>query len=273
VPAGVKTERTPDVGIVPLPSDLPAPLARHFRSTLGEHAPKIETAIWWGTARMRLGRVWLPLRFQTAAVPGRAFTRRMQLTWFSLPVLKGSDTSVDGEGALTIGSVTTCGIEIDQGENLALWAEALLTPTVLLSDPRLRWEAVGSTAARLIVPFGFASDQLLFRIDPQTGRIRQVSAERYRQPDQPKEGWSGEYGGYKPFHGVTIPTELAVTWDRDGRPWSYWRIEGMEFNVRLRDVLPIPSPGPVGSKAASSQQHLFQSAARRRLNLRAITHA
>jgi hypothetical protein len=34
--------------------------------------------------------------------------------------------------------MTTRGIEINQGENLALWAEALLTPTALIADTHLR---------------------------------------------------------------------------------------------------------------------------------------
>jgi hypothetical protein len=232
------SEKTRDAGTVTLPPNLPSPIARHFRATLGEQPIRIETAVVWGTARMWVAGLWLPLRFQTICVPGRQFTRHMQITWFGRPMLAGSDTYAHGEGTLIIGKTVTRGPEIAQGENLSLWAEALLTPTILLTDPRLRWEPTDDLAARLIVPFGAETDQLLFRVDPQTGLICQMTAERYRRPGEPKQTWRGEYAGYQDFHGVIIPTQLSVMWARDRRPWSHWTIEGIEYNVDATNLLP-----------------------------------
>jgi hypothetical protein len=232
------SEKTCIAGTVAVPTDLPTPVAQHFRATLGERPPKIETAVLWGTARMRFAGLWVPLRFQTICVPGRQFARRMEITWFGLPMLAGSDTYGDGEGTLTIGKTAIRGPEIAHGENLVMWAEALLTPTILVADPRLRWEPVDDSATRLFVPFGDEIDQLLFHVNPQTGLIDRVTAERYRRPGQPKAAWKGEYAHYKAFHGVNIPTRLTVTWQRDGHPWSHWNIEGVEYNVDVKKLFP-----------------------------------
>lgn len=98
-----------EVGTVALPDDLPAPIARHFRATLGERPPRVETAVTWGTARMRVGGVWLPARVATSYVAGWRFARRVEITWFGLPLLRGFDTYADGVGALTIGGSTPRG--------------------------------------------------------------------------------------------------------------------------------------------------------------------
>lgn len=48
------SERTPEMDTAELPASLPEPVRRHFQSTLGEKAPRIETAVVWG--RADLGR-------------------------------------------------------------------------------------------------------------------------------------------------------------------------------------------------------------------------
>jgi hypothetical protein len=193
---------------------------------------------------MRLGPLWLPLRFQMIAIPGQAFVRRMQITWFALLVFKGVDTYINSEGEMKVGNTVVCGPEIDQGANLALWAEALSTPSALVADPRVRWEPIDDRTARLIVPCGSGSDHLLVHFDPQTGLIRETTADRFRTPGQPKEPWKVELGDYKTVHGACIATKVAITWERDGRPWSVWSVwsvEGVEYNVDVAGLLRAPA--------------------------------
>jgi len=244
-------EATRDLGTVAPPRDLPAPIRKHIEVTCGDRPPRIATAAAWGTARMRVGPVWLPLRFRTYFVAGRHFARHMEVTWFGMPVFRGLDTYLNGEGAMTIGNTKIRGPEIDQAANLALWAEATLLPTALVADPRARWEPVDDMTARLIVPFGVGSDRLLFRVDPRSGLVREVAGDRYRGPGKPKEPWKGECSDYKVFHDVAIPTRLAATWERDGRPWSYWTIQGIEYNVDVIGELPMPAEDVEALKMAA----------------------
>src|SRR5215208_8098193 len=46
-------ERTPALGTADLPSDLPEPVRRHFRATLGAQVPRIGSAVVWGRAEDR----------------------------------------------------------------------------------------------------------------------------------------------------------------------------------------------------------------------------
>jgi len=36
---------------------------------------------------------------------------------------------------------------------------------------------------------------------------------------------------------MTIPARSAITWEKQGKPWSYWDITGVAWNVDLSSVL------------------------------------
>jgi hypothetical protein len=35
-----------------------------------------------------------------------------------------------------------------------------------------------------------------------------------------------------------IPTRSAVTWEDEGSPWSFWTIEGIEYNIDVSEKIP-----------------------------------
>ena len=123
------------------------------------------------------------------------------------------------------------GEQIDQGANLIIWAEGLMMPSLLATDPRIRWEPMDDVTARLIVPLGEGHDEMTVHFDPQTGLISQMRAMRYRTPTGPKEPWHGDDLDWRPFAQGLFPSRFAITWENDGSPWSYWNIEGVEWNV------------------------------------------
>ncbi len=125
----------------------------------------------------------MPVRFKTNYLPGQAFYRYMEVTCFGKPILKGHDTYINGEGALKIEGILKMretGEKIDQGQNLALWGEAVFTPSVFVTDKRASWESVDKDTTRLVVPFGEQTDSLLFEFDAKTHLITQISALRYK---------------------------------------------------------------------------------------------
>ncbi len=233
-------DRTKDAGAVELPSNLPEPVRRYFEAAMGTHVPKIESAVVWGKAKLRINGIWMPVRFKTYYLPGRAFYRYMEVTWFGRPILKGHDTYINGEGAMKIEGVLNMretGEKIDQGQNLALWGEAVFTPSVFVTDKRASWESVDKDTTRLVVPFGEKTDSLLFEFDAKTHLITQISALRYKGQGDDKTPWLIEITEWKRFHSFKIPARFSVTWEDEGSPWSYWTVEGVEYNVDTTEMI------------------------------------
>lgn len=74
------------------------------------------------------------------------------------------------------------GEKLDQAANIGVWAElAALAPSVLLTDRRLRGQAVDDHTATLVVPLGDdASGNFLVRVEPAPGQTAWPEAMCYR---------------------------------------------------------------------------------------------
>jgi hypothetical protein len=235
-------EKTRDLGAVEMPTGLPAPLQRYLAAALGSRVPRIESAVLWGRGRLKIKGLWLPVRFRAYYLPGRAFYRLMEITWFGFPILKGVDSYIDGHGGLKITGLLDLeetGEKIDQAQNLVLWGEAIWTPSLYFTDPRLRWEAVDEKTARLIVPFGEGEEVFLVKFDPQTGLIREMSAPRFRGQEEAKTSWRVECLDWKPSHGLKVPTRVIGHWADENGPYVVMSVEGLEYNVDVSEVLPL----------------------------------
>ena len=234
-------EKTRDLGTVELSSGLPEPVWRYFEAALDGQAPKIESAVLWGRGRLKIKGLWLPVRFKAYYLPGQAFYRLMEITWFGLPILKGVDSYIDCQCGLKITGLINLletGEKIDQAQNLILWGEAIWTPSVYLTDPRVRWEAVDEATARLVVPFDGREEAFLVRFDPQTAMIREMSAERYRGQEEAKTPWRVECLDWKPFQGVRVPTRVVGTWEDEKSTYVLLAVEGVEYNVDVSEKIP-----------------------------------
>jgi hypothetical protein len=162
--------------------------------------------------------------------------------WFGLPLLRGVDDYVDGHGRMRIGRSTVAGPEIDQGENLFLWAELVLVPSVLATRPGVRWEPIDRDSARLRVPFGDGEDELTFRFDRDTGLVGHCEAMRYRSPGGPKVGWHICYEQWRSFPAGTYPTRITVRWADQLRPWFELDVDGVALNVPVSPDLASAAP-------------------------------
>jgi hypothetical protein len=131
-----------DLGEVDLPPDLPEPVRRHYLASVGSsRVPVVETFALWGRARMKRDPLpWMPVTFWSEHRVGWSGLQLLGVTWFGIPVLRGRDFYSSGRGEMEIGRQRVSGPEIDQGENLFLWAEVALVPSVLVSRPGVRWE-------------------------------------------------------------------------------------------------------------------------------------
>jgi hypothetical protein len=230
------TGKSQTLGGVRIPDKLPAPVRRYLQVALGDHARRIESAVFWGRAQANFG-VWMPMRFQLYHRVGYDFRREMQITWFGFPVLKALDQYVNGQGMTGLVGKADTGERVDQGSNMILFAEAPLYPAIFVTDPRIRWVAIDETSAQMFFPFGAEEDAMTVYFDPQTALITKMTALRYFGANGEKEPWRVDFLTWQQVDGMTIPERSAITWEKQGKPWSYWDITGVAWNVDLTTVL------------------------------------
>ncbi len=229
-------DKMQDSGAVEVPPDLPEPVLRYYEGAAGSQVPVIKSAVVWGKAKLRINGIWMPVRFKAYYLPGQAFLRYLEVTWFGKTILRVSDSYLNGQGAMKIEGLLNMretGEKIDQGQNLAMWGEAVFMPSGFITDTRTRWTAVDNKTARLMVPYGEQNDSLDFKFDPKTGLITQISALRYKGQNQEKTPWLIDITEWMTSNYVKIPSRFTVTWEDEGSPWSYWTVEDVGYNIDI----------------------------------------
>lgn len=221
----------------PMQPGLPEPVRRHFVETIGEAPPAIASAVVWGRGRASIRGVWVPLRFKTWYRAGEAYSRRMEVTWFQRPVMRGIDSWIDGAGLFEMGEKVETGDRVDQGQLLTLWADMVWLPSVYVHNPHIRWLPVDDHTSRLVVPYKDAAESLDVHFDPLTRRMTHISALRFADDSPDKEPWRVDLLDWKEFNGLLIPYKTDVAWGQPGAPWAYWTVDGIAYNVDVNEQL------------------------------------
>mgnify|MGYP005834550569 FL=1 len=232
-------ERTPALHTVAPPADLPAPVARYFRAIIGDRIPVVDSAVLTGSVTLRLGGFRFNGRFRFVHAAGRAYRHYIEATIFGIPVMRVNERYLDGKARMELPfGVFEDDPKLAQAANLGLWAESVWLPSIFITDPRVRWEAVDDATARLIVPFGAETDSLTVRFDPDTGLLRDMEAMRYRDVrDAAKIRWVVQVLGWATFNGVRVPSPASVTWMDQGKPWVVWTVEDVVYNVDVSEYV------------------------------------
>lgn len=229
----------PPLEFAPLPDDLPPPVMRFYKTISGDQVPVVRTAIISGRGTLRFGGITFPARFRFTYEAGRNYHHNLEATIFGLPILKADESYVDGAGRMVLPfGVTENEPKVDMAANLGLWGEAVWIPSILVTDPRVRWEPIDDNTARLVVPFGEQEDSFVVTFDPQTGLMDNAVAQRYREAaDEEKIPWRLEPQGWERFNSVLIPTPAGVTWMDEGTPWAVFSLEEVIYNVPVSPPL------------------------------------
>ena len=236
-------DESADLGTIPLPTDLPAPVYRHFQIVFGDEVPVVKTAVIQGRPRVRINGIWLPVRYTSYFNAGYDYQRDMEVTIYGVSIGGGYERYAEGTASAEIfGQVEPGGKKLDQAANLAVWAEGFWTPSIFITDERIRWEPVSDTQARVYFPFDDGEDSLLLTFDPETGLMTGFQAMRYRGSDSSEKiGWRGIPEKWERFDGVLIPSESSIVWADEGTSWATWTVENVQLNV---DVSAKLTPRP-----------------------------
>ena len=231
------------VATVPVPDGLPEPVDRFYRTLYGDQIPVIDTAVVSGRGTMRVNGIIFPARFRFSHIAGRDYRHYIEVTWFGRRLLTVNEWFLDGTAKLELPFGVVEGPKIDQGANLALWAEAGWFPSVWLTDARVGWEPIDAGSARLLVPFGDETEEFVLTFDPETGLLERLESMRFKgEDDETKTLWLNEALDWEMLHGVPVPMTTTVTWADEGTPWARLRTEGLTLNADLDRYIDAEGP-------------------------------
>ena len=233
--AGAREFRT-----VPLPTSLPKPVERFYRLTYGDEVPVVDSVVITGAARIRPFGMWLPGRFRFTHDAGRGYRHYIEATWFGLPLMRVNERYVDGRSLMELPWTTEHGPKVEQAANLGMWAElSSAAPSVLLTDPRVKWEPVDDDTALLRVPLGDSgTDTFVARFDPNTGSIASLEAMRYQESkSSAKILWTALIEPGPKVGAFDLPSTGSATWSTQGAPWAVFTTQDLRYNVDVSAYL------------------------------------
>ncbi len=235
VPFPPYPEKTPPLETIPLPAGLPTPVERFYRTVYGNEIPVVETAVIKGRAVISPFGVKMPARFLFVHNAGQGYRHYIEATWFAIPIMKVNESYLDGESLfeLPVGDPIDNDPSTNQAANLAVWAEAAWFPSIWLTDPRIRWEAVDANTALLFVPFEDQEENFVMRFNPETGLLDSMEAMRFRDsgPEAKKILWLTRNVEGKKIEGTKLDAVGTATWLDQGEPWAVFMLEEVHYNV------------------------------------------
>ncbi|QRN84235.1 hypothetical protein JR338_05715 [Chloroflexota bacterium] len=236
----VYPEKQQDIGSIVLPEGLPEPVDRFYRTLYGDEIPVIETVVIQGRATMKpFLNIPIPARYVFVHNTGKDYRHYFEATLFGIPLLKIDEGYIDSESFFESPMANNYNEEkMNQGANLALWAEAIWFPSVWITDLNTHWEPVDENTALLYVPFEDNEETLIVRFNPETGLIDSIEAMRYRDigEDSPKILWICRNDKSEQNQTDFISVGSAM-WLDQGKPWAYFYTEELAFNVDISSFL------------------------------------
>lgn len=238
----------PEEGFRPCALDDVAPaVARYFAQSLLPGAPISPAVHLRMRGRIRLGRLWLPVRAEEVLAPRSGFH------WAA--TVGGLIHGVDAGGAAPgrmhwrlAGLVTLVdedGPDVTRSAAGRCGAEAIWAPAAVLPGPDVIWTALDDRHLRVRFAVGDDPVDLHYRLD-EAGHLEAFRTMRWGDPHGTgRWGWhpfGGRVVATRTFGATVVPAEGAVGWypdEPDARRREF-------FRFRLTAHAPVP-PGRLGS--------------------------
>lgn len=215
---------------------LPAAVKRYFQTVLTDGQPIIAgaTVAHEGVLNMSETQTsWKPFTSTQ-----RVITRRRGFDWDArVRVLPGvavliHDTYVAGRGhvqASMLGLYSMADLvdspDLNRGELMRFFAEAVWYPTALLPSQGVHWTAIDDNAALATLSDSEITLTMVFRFNAE-GLIETVRAEdrgRMVGLDITPTPWQGHFSNYVEREGMRVPLEAEVAWLLPDGEKTYWR--------------------------------------------------
>jgi len=222
----------------PLPDGLPAPVERFYRLIHGDAVPVYTSAVMSGRGTIRFMGVVMPARLRFTHDSGQGYRHYIEATFWGYPVFKVNERYLDGKGWMQLPfGVVENDPGVDSAANQGLWAETFLYPAYLVTDPRVRWEAVDSDTAKMFVPFGEGEQEFTVDFDPGTGMLIRYETLRHRDDKQGVIRWWGDFTYEPDANGDPQLSTVSATWEDEGTPWLVMKVEQVVFNTEVSQYI------------------------------------
>ena len=226
---------------ISLPAGLPKPVEHFYRILYGNEIPVIKSVVIQGRGTIKpFMNIPIPVRFIFVHNAGKDYRHYFEATLFGIPVIKLNEGYIDGKSFF----ISPWGSYYDkpnanQGANLVVWAEAILFPSLWITDQRVHWEPVNENTAILYVPYEDGEENFIVRFNPQTGKIDMMESMRYREIEQgqPKILWITRSEESSTTNEMDIRLTISVEWLDQGKPWAYFNIEEQDINIDVTEML------------------------------------
>ncbi|MEA5600182.1 DUF6920 family protein [Nostoc sp. UHCC 0252] len=225
---------------------LPDPVQRFFKTVLKDGQAIVAAVKFSQQGKFNMSETeakWSPFTATQLVI-----TQRLGFDWDAriqmAPGLNAfvHDTYLLGEGNLHASLLglftvmkTSVTPELNQGELLRLFAEAVWYPTALLPSQGVCWEAIDDTSARGTLTDGATTVSLVFQFNTE-GAIATIRAEaRYRMDDDKLTAmpWNGRFWDYTVQNGMLIPLEGEVGWEHPEGTRLYFQGKIAEINYEF----------------------------------------
>jgi hypothetical protein len=221
--------------LIPVPENLPPPVARFAQALFGDTIPDVQSAMVLGRAQLAPTGMPMPTRFRFSYDAARSsHYHDIQVTWFTLPFMRIHERNLEGHVTLDLSILGR--VDDTPKTNRAgiqgYWAEVLAwVPSIALTDPRVGWEGVDDTTARLLLPGLDAEAALTVRFDAGTGLITEVETLRHQSEEQAEPWrWFNRVLDWDTVNGMRVAVRSQTQW-REDAPWATWEVEQVALNV------------------------------------------